>query len=507
MKKLLKEKAALASVSMALSAFTLIAFHFPVFRYAAEHQDGGFNGMLILGGAALIMLALNFLVYYLILYLGRIVGKVLLSASFICNAIMLYFVVTYETLVTDSMMGNVYNTRFSEASGFFSVAAVLYILFLGIPPCLYLFFRKVEYGKFRSFLLNTGVALLVALMGVGVNATNFTWIDKHSTELGSLLMPWSYIVNTVRYYNKKYNANRKEILLPDAHISSTDKEVVVLVIGESARRDHFSLYGYGKKTNPLLEKDSVTALAALSSSTYTTAGVKAILDHKPTGDLYEILPNYLYRNGVDVIWRTANWGEPPVHIEKYLTHRDIKKLYPEADDRYDGILLEGLYDDIMSCNKEKLLVVLHTSTSHGPTYNKKYPSSFEVFTPVCTTVEMSKANRDELMNAYDNTIVYTDYLIHSVIEVLRKVEDRNCCMLYVSDHGESLGENNLYMHGVPMMMAPREQIEIPFIVWSSDKTLGVKDIKEVGQYHIFHSILRFLDVESPIYDEKMNIFE
>ena len=130
-----------------------------------------------------------------------------------------------------------------------------------------------------------------------------------------------------------------------------------------------------------------------------------------------------------------------------------------------------------------------------------------MFTPVCTTVEMSKANRDELMNAYDNTIVYTDYLIHSVIEVLRKVEDRNCCMLYVSDHGESLGENNLYMHGVPMMMAPREQIEIPFIVWSSDKKLSIKNLNEVGQYHVFHSILRFLDVESPIYDEKMNIFE
>ena len=130
-----------------------------------------------------------------------------------------------------------------------------------------------------------------------------------------------------------------------------------------------------------------------------------------------------------------------------------------------------------------------------------------MFTPVCTTVEMSKANRDELMNAYDNTIVYTDYLIHSVIEVLRKVEDRNCCMLYISDHGESLGENNLYMHGVPMMMAPREQIEIPFIVWSSDKKLSIKNLNEVGQYHVFHSILRFLDVESPIYDEKMNIFE
>lgn len=507
MKTSLRGKATLTRASLLLSAFTLLAFHFPVFRYAAEHMDGGLNGLLILGGAALIMLALNFMVYYMLLYIGRFVGKLLLSALFLCNAIMLYFVVTYETLVTDSMMGNVYNTRFSEASGFFSLAAVLYVMLLGVPPCLYLFVRKMDYGKFKSFMLNTGAAILIALAGVAANVTNFTWIDKHATELGSLLMPWSYIVNTVRYYNKEHNANRKEIPLPDARITSADKEVFVLIIGESARRDHFSLYGYGKKTNPLLEKDSVTALIARSSSTYTTAGVKAILDHKPTDDLYEILPNYLYRNGVDVIWRTANWGEPPLHIAKYLDQNDIKKLHPEADDRYDGILLEGLYDDIMASDKEKLFVVLHSSTSHGPTYYRKYPSEFEVFAPVCTTVEMSKANHDELMNAYDNTIVYTDYLIHSVIELLRNVKDKNSCMLYISDHGESLGENNLYMHGVPMMMAPKEQIEIPFIVWCSDKTQGIKDYKETGHYHVFHSVLRFLDVDSPVYDEKMNIFE
>jgi lipid A ethanolaminephosphotransferase len=195
-----------------------------------------------------------------------------------------------------------------------------------------------------------------------------------------------------------------------------------------------------------------------------------------------------------------------VYIDKYYQKADIKARYPESDENYDGILLDGLYEDIMASDKNKVLVVIHTSTSHGPTYFEKYPSEFEVFSPVCTTVEMSKADHDELMNAYDNTIVYTDYLIHSVIEILGQISDRRSCMLYVSDHGESLGENNLYMHGVPMMMAPKEQIEIPFIVWNSDAEQKIKDLDLVGHYHVFHSVLHFLDVASPVYDEEMNIF-
>lgn len=293
--------------------------------------------------------------------------------------------------------------------------------------------------------------------------------------------------------------------LPDARIATDSRDVCVLVIGESARRANFSLYGYGRPTNPLLERDSVTALMADAAATYTTAGVKAILDHKPTNKLYEILPNYLYRNGVDVVWRSANWGEPPLHIDKHYGTRELKARYPEADDRYDGILLTGLRDEILSSDKDKLLIVLHTSTSHGPTYYKKYPAGFEVFKPVCTTVEMSKADPGELMNAYDNTIVYTDYLIHSVIEILRDVPRRSC-LIFVSDHGESLGEGNLYMHGVPMLVAPKEQIEIPFLVWTSDGELKADAGKQVGQYHVFHSILRFLGIDSPVYDESLDIF-
>ncbi len=504
--KFLKRPISLQAECMILSAFTLVAYHVPFFRLVLNKIEGGFNGVLITAGLAVLMLALNHFFYYLVLYTGRFVGRCILAFTFIADAISLYFINSYEVLITDSMMGNVYNTQFSEASGFFSLAAVSYVFFLGVIPCIFIFASKTDFGSFKRFLANIGIALGLAVGIAFVNIQNWPWIDRNSTELGSLLMPWSYTVNTIRFYNGEKKRNQKEILLPDAAISNDSKDVCVLIIGESARRDHFSLYGYEKTTNPLLAKDDVTALIANSAATYTTAGVKAILDHQPTGKLYEILPNYLYRTGVDVIWRTSNWGEPPVHIEKYHTVRDLKKMYPEADDRYDGILLSGLKDEIAASDKDKVLVVIHTNTSHGPTYNKKYPIEFETFTPVCTTVEMSKANPQELMNAYDNSVLYTDYLIHSVIETLMEFPERRTCMLYVSDHGESLGEGNLYMHGVPMSIAPKEQVEIPFIVWTSKDAAEVKELAEVGQYHVFHSVMDFLGVESPVFDEEKNIF-
>ena len=504
--KFLKRPISLQAECMILSAFTLAAYHIPFFRLVLDKIEGGFNGVLITAGLAVLMLALNHFFYYLVLYTGRFVGRCILAFTFVADAISLYFINSYEVLITDSMMGNVFNTQFSEASGFFSLAAVLYVLFLGVIPCIFIFAAKTDFGSFKRFMANIGLALGLAVGIAFVNIQNWPWIDRNSTELGSLLMPWSYTVNTVRFYNGEKKRNQKEILLPDAQISNDSKDVCILIIGESARRDHFSLYGYEKPTNPLIEEDDVTALIANSAATYTTAGVKAILDHQPTGKLYEILPNYMYRTGVDVIWRTSNWGEPPVHIEKYHTVRDLKKMYPDADDRYDGILLTGLKEEIMSSEKDKILVILHTNTSHGPTYNKKYPTEFERFTPVCTTVEMSKANPQELMNAYDNSVLYTDYLIHSAIEILKEIPDRRACMLYVSDHGESLGEGNLYMHGVPMSIAPKEQVEIPFIVWTSEDTAEVKELDEVGQYHVFHSVMDFLGVESPVFDEDKNIF-
>lgn len=503
--KFFQRKIKLSTFALILSIFTLIAYHVPFFREVIHRVEGGFNGVLIFISLIVIMVALNYMIYYLLLYLCRIFGKCILAFFFIANSISFYFIVSYEALITSKMMGNVFNTRYSEASGFFSWGMLFYILVLGVIPCIYLFIRKIDYGKWKRFFANIGISLGVCLIISLVNISNWTWIDRHATTIGSLLMPWSYTINTIRWSNSQYEKNRKEILLPDAAIASDSKEVCVLIIGESARRGNFSLYGYPRRTNPLLEQDSVTALVADAAATYTTAGVKAILDHKPTDKLYEILPNYLNRSGVDVSWRTSNWGEPPVHIPTYLTAKDLAGRYGGNTD-YDGILLSGLEDYIRSSDKDKMLVIIHTSTSHGPMYNKKYPKEFEVFTPVCNTVEMSKADHGELINAYDNTVLYTDWLVHSVIDILRKIPERRSCMMFISDHGESLGEKNLYMHGVPMSIAPKEQIEIPFIVWTSDSTLSVNPDIKAGQYNVFHSILRFLDIQSPVYDKEMDIF-
>lgn len=499
----------LSTFSIFVSILVLALFNHPFFSHAVQHISGGANGAIIVSSLALLMFAINFLVTYIVLFLFRTVGKAIIAISFIINAICLYFINTYDVLLDDTMMGNVFNTNYSEATGYYSPAAILYILGSGIAPSVLLFAIRVNYGRFKRFLACIGISL-AAMVAIGFgNITNWPWVDKNSTELGSLILPWSYTVNTFRYKAAERENNREETLLPDATILNGDKEAVVLVIGESARRDHFSLYGYGRQTNPLLSQvEGLKAYKANSAATYTTAGVKAILDSQDSDKLYETLPNYLHRSGAEVIWRTSNWGQPPLHIEKYYETYDLLKQYPEANPDYDGILFEGIDSVITSSGKPKVLIVLHTSISHGPSYEKRYPQQFKVFSPVNHSVEMSAAVQSELFNSYDNSIVYTDYLLARTVSDLKALSPEwKTCMIYISDHGESLGENNLYMHGVPMAIAPREQYEIPFLIWTSDDSIRYKDIETAGQHHIFHSVLHFLSIDSPAYKEELNIFE
>ena len=498
------KKTSLAAWSLVLALFTLVAFHVPFFRHLLANVEPGFNGAVIAGTAFLLLFVLDFLLYYLLVWLFRFVGKCLVAFTLFGDAVMLYFVNNYDVLVTDEMMGNVFRTQYSEASGFFSFSFILYILLFCIVPCIFVFGRKVEYGSWKRLLGWLGGCVAALLVLVFGNMKNWPWIDRNSTELGSLLMPWSYIVNSFRYHAAEKRKNVQEIPLPDAALTDDEPAVCVLIIGESARRDHYSLYGYPKETNPYTAKDSVKAYVADASATYTAAGVKAILEYKDADELYEILPNYLYRTGVDVFWRTSNWGEPPVHVRSYETIGDLRKRYPGTSGRYDGDLLAGLEEELGKDGK--VFGVLHTYTNHGPSYNTNYPPEFEVFTPVSSTVEMSKVSPEELFNAYDNSIVYTDYLMHRVIGMVRATGRRGC-VLFVSDHGESLGENNLYMHGVPLSMAPREQLEIPFVVWTSDPTLRFKDLPQVGQHHVFHTVLDFFRINSPIFDENLSVFD
>ena len=499
--------------SCIVSIGTLLLYNLPFFQYVANNSNENVGGKIfLLASLVVIMLVLNFMMTYLVMFLMRMVGRILLAILSMINATAVYFIITYSVMMDQTTIENVFNTRYSEASGFFSWSLWLFIAVFGVLPALWCLLQPVVIGKAKKLAIYCGASLAVVLVVALANIGQTLWISQHDTELGGLLQPWSYLVNTVRMISSQHDEQAEEIKLPDGKITDNEKAVVVLVIGESARKANFQLYGYQRNTNPLLSKqDGLKVYEATSCATYTTAGSKAILEPKNTDDLYELLPNYAFRTGVDVAWRTSNWGEPPIHIDEYVTDDKLAEHYPDAEEKnYDGILFHGLRERIESSQKDKVLIVLRTSTSHGPKYADKYPKKFEVFKPVAKNVEEGEKNIGMLVNAYDNTILYTDFLLDGLINTLRAMTDWKSAMIFISDHGESLGENKMFMHGMPMRLAPKEQYEIPFLVWTSE---GYRDYKPEGelpavleQHYIFHSVLNLLSIESPAYDKEFDVY-
>ena len=510
----------LFAFSCIVSIGTLLLYNIPFFNYVSQNTNESTGGIIFLQTSlVVIMLALNFMLTYLSMWLLRIVARILLAIFAIINATAVYFIITYSVIINATTIENVFNTRYSEASGFFSWSLWLFIAVFGVLPALYCLMQPVVIGKAKKLGIYCGSSLAIILLVASLNISQTLWIRQHDTELGGLLQPWSYVVNTCRVISSYQDEQAEEIKLPDGTITDHEKTVVVLVIGESARKANFQLYGYQRDTNPLLSKqEGLKVYQATACATYTTAGTKAILEPKDSGDLYELLPNYAFRTGVDVSWRTSNWGEPPIHIDEYLTDTDLSDLYQGKSNDYDDILYYGLRERIESSKKDKVLIILHTSTSHGPKYADKYPKEFEVYKPVAKNIEEGEKNIGMLINAYDNTIRYTDFLLNSLINTLREMKDWHSAMIFISDHGESLGENKMFMHGLPMKLAPKVQYEIPFLVWTSDgfrtykQTSSSQDAPEgelpavLEQHYIFHSVLNLLSIQSPAYNKDYDIF-
>ena len=510
----------LFAFSCIVSIGTLLLYNLPFFNYVSQNTNESTGGIIFLQASlVIIMLALNFMLTYLSMWLLRIVARILLAIFAIINATAVYFIITYSAIINATTIENVFNTRYSEASGFFSWSLWLFIAVFGVLPALYCLMQPVVIGKAKKLGIYCGSSLAIILLVASLNISQTLWISQHDTELGGLLQPWSYVVNTCRVISSYQDEQAEEIKLPDGTITDHEKTVVVLVIGESARKANFQLYGYQRDTNPLLSKqEGLKVYQATACATYTTAGTKAILEPKDSGDLYELLPNYAFRTGVDVSWRTSNWGEPPIHIDEYLTDTDLSDLYQGRSNDYDDILYYGLRERIESSKKDKVLIILHTSTSHGPKYADKYPKQFEVYKPVAKNIEEGEKNIGMLINAYDNTIRYTDFLLNSLINTLREMKDWHSAMIFISDHGESLGENKMFMHGLPMKLAPKVQYEIPFLVWTSDgfrtykQTSSSQDAPEgelpavLEQHYVFHSVLNLLSIQSPAYNKDYDIF-
>ena len=516
----LRRNVSAASFIVVVALLNAVIYQKPLYSFAVANLDlPSAVGFLTLITMFVLVFAVSVAILALLALLTHRLLKPICMLLALGNSAALYFVTTYRVILDKSMMGNVFNTDTSEALGLFHPMLLLYVLVLGVIPCWLLVNARVQKTP-RLRIAALAAATVVAALGWNyVASSTWLWFDDHAKRLGGMVMPWSWVVNAMRHEITNLRSNRQPILLPPASFENDNKMVVVLVIGEAARAQNFSLYGYDRPTNPLLSESGAVALRdTVACSTYTTASLRCILSPEDTSSPFaknlEPLPSYLHRFGVDVIWRARNWGEPPVQVTDYQRVGELKAHCKRDDCDYDGALLAGLSERIESSTQKKVFVVLHQKGSHGPSYNAEYPERFRVFKPVCDSVELQKCTRESLLNAYDNTIVYTDYFLNEVIRILSDMGDTPTLLIYISDHGESLGEYGLYLHGTPFSIAPVEQKDVPFIVWMSPAFIeqkGISVARMAGQQHhsqlnVFHSVLGAFGVHSEAYDSRLDVF-
>jgi len=498
------------------SVFNTLLFNFSVFHYLNSNLDLlSMSGISITASITTLIYIVNVTTLSLLVLITPHLSKLFLIITALINAAALYYINSFQVVLDLTMIGNIFNTRVSEASELLvSSTLYIYILMFGLIPAYVVFRTRIApINRFRVSI-NLVIVIVVGVTLILINASGWLWISKHRKMVSGKILPWSYVINSARYTAEKLKSKAEPILLPDAVFSNKDKAVVVLVIGESARSANFSLYGYEKDTNPYTKTDDILVFNKTNScSTYTTASIACILSHGKDKDEYENLPSYLTRLGADVVWRTNNWGESDINVAEYIKESDlIKDCQPGTCDLDENLLI-GLQQRIETSNKDKSLVVMHLKGSHGPSYYSRYPAKLEKFTPVCRHEELSKCTYDELINAYDNSIVYTDYVLHKIISMLKDMGNTSSMMIYISDHGESLGEDGMYFHGVPYMFAPDYQKDVPFIMWRSNELIahqGIKnqDIKQSGQFsqaNIFHTIIGALGVKTEIYDSDLDV--
>ena len=497
----------------------ILLFNWPLVIYALKDLDiGTATGWQTLLTVLVVVVLVSTLILIPLLIISRRLTKALLMLVALSNSAAVYFIVTYQVILDRTMIGNILNTDSSEAGELFHYKLALYVLVLGVLPICLLWRSQIQKQR-RRHLLGHGLLIIAVSLGYLYSASNtWLWIDKHAKPLGGMILPWGYMANSLRFVMAANEREQVQLTLADLVEQETGPRLVVLVIGETARAQNFALYGYERQTNPKLATTDVLAMNnPVACTTYTTASIKCMLAHQKPEQLdaiYEYLPSYLNRHDVDVIWRTNNWGEPPIIVTDYQKVPELREQCQGDNCHLDDAMLAGLKERITSSTKDKILVVLHQKGSHGPSYNKRYGKAQTVFTPVCESVNLSECNPSTLINAYDNSIVHTDQFLYQTITMLQELDEMPSAFIYMSDHGESLGEHGLYLHGTPYSLAPEEQKRVPMLVWMSpefkaQKGLQGQDInwrQEHTHSLIFHSVIGAMGFTEGAYDEQQDIF-
>lgn len=516
-----------------LTAVQNTAFFKAVF--AALNKTG--HGNLPFETAIVVSLTLLFFLLLSLLASIKPLFKPVLMAILVVAAVVSFFMDTYGVVIDDSMIQNLMETDYNEATELFNVKLFLHIFFLGVLPAIWVYRTEIQYRPFLSEVLRRlliiGIAALLLGGTIFTYYKDFSFVLRNNHSLRYLINPNYPVYSFVKYLKGSMQTEVVQVnaLGVDASQNKTwqvrgKKSIVVIVVGETARAENFALNGYPRATNPrLTQEDIINFPNTHSCGTATAASLPCMFsnlkqshfsdsDAKQNENLLDVLAHA----GVNVLWKDNNSGCKGVCQRVTTENTEILKIPGLCADGecFDEVMLQGLqgYFDKLENNT---VIVLHQKGSHGPAYYKRHPERFKVFTPECTNDQVQDCPQADIINAYDNTILYTDYFLAEVIRLLKSNAGKyNTAMLYMSDHGESLGENGIYLHGLPYSFAPEEQKHIPFILWLSNgfsDSFGldaecIKRQRNAAYSHdnLFHSVLGMLDVKTSAYEADHDIF-
>ena len=472
--------------------------------------------------------------------------KPLLIIVLLSSATLAYFTqhlgVIYGVEMVRNIIETVRDRNTQEASELLSSSLIYYIFVTTFIPITIVVFTRIRFkSALKEQILRLvyclGLALLASTL-VLVNFKYLTYFSRENNDLEVYLNPLYTIKSTSKLVqrHRKSTASVFNVLGNDAIQAKTNKRRVVgvMVVGETARSDHFGLNGYARATTPKLSKRNIinysSATSCGTSTAYSVPCMFSFMDQdtytperaREQSNVLDVLTTA----GVDTVWVDSNSSCKGVcaRIESVnILQSSLKILQsPDADSSlfvggawHDEKLLEYL-DVYLDRTENDVLLVLHTMGSHGPAYYRRYPPEHNKFTPFCQSKAPQDCSNELITNAYDNTIAYTDHFLDSIIEKLESRGDSSF-MLYASDHGESLGENGIYLHGLPRFLAPKAQTSVPVIAWFSDDYKLYKEWPNLPEgvvqksHAINHdnlsaSLLGLYSINSSLYKEELDLF-
>jgi lipid A ethanolaminephosphotransferase len=521
---------------LAISAWFIVICNRP-FWYAL--LAGRSAGLATLGFAVAVGVACTALTFILIAsLLPRPLLKPALAMLLVVTAAASHFMGAYGVVLDPTMVRNILRTDYREAHEYLSAGLALAELRLAaLPLALVAWVRLRPRTLGRATLLRIAwlaAAWLVAVFALLSVYRDFASAVRNRQELRYIIAPGNYLVSLGRVLRQdaRSAARQRVPIGEDARLgatwaSRTRPLLFVLMVGETARADHLSLDGYPRETTPELERQDVINFPHVTScGTATEASLPCMFARigreqydKTRIEREQGLLDVLSRAGLAITWRDNQSGCKGVCNGEGIT---VDKIRPEhapelcnSEGCYDEILLRDLAAALPADGRSQV-IVLHELGNHGPAYYARYPADFRRFTPTCDTGELRRCTRDEVVNTYDNAIAYTDHVIAQAIDFLRSQSGRfDTALLYVSDHGESLGEHGLYLHGMPYAIAPREQVHVPMLMWVSSefathRELDTQCMQAVAQRpashdNLFHSVLGLLDVRTGVYRDRLDL--